>query len=133
MKYICHNRYNKKGASGKEYLIRFKDEIETVGRFIAKGAEGICTVTSDDAFRHFARNDDGKGLERGKLTYKIAYAPRHPNEDNDFRFTEEEIEMLRKEYGNYLVRDNKAVIFNFDFFNAEIEELKELYERLWPS
>ena len=72
-------------------------------------------------------------LELDKLTYKIAYAPRHPNEDNDFRFTEEEIEMLRKEYGKYLVKDNKAVIFNFDFFNAEIEELKELYERSWSS
>lgn len=130
MKYICHNRYKKTGASGKEYLVRFKDEIETVGNFIAKGAEAVCAITSDDAFRHFARNDDNNGLERGKLTYKIAYAPRRPNIDNDYRFTETEIEMLRTEYGHFLIKDNVAVIFNYDFFNADIEELRELYKRL---
>ena len=130
MKYICHNRYKKTGASGKEYLVRFKDEIETVGNFIAKGAEAVCAITSDDAFRHFARNDDNNGLERGKLTYKIAYAPRRPNIDNDYRFTETEIEMLRTEYSRFLIKDNVAVIFNYDFFNADIEELRELYKRL---
>ena len=130
MNYICHNRFNKIGASGKEYLIRYKDTVETVGKYIAKGAEAICTITSDDAFRHFARNDDNNGLERGKLTYKIAYAPRRPNMDNDYRFTEAEIEMLRTEYNRFLVDDRVAVIFNYDFFNADIDELKELYERL---
>lgn len=130
MQYICHVRYDKIGASGKKYLIRFKDKVETVGHWIAKGAEAICADTSDDAFRHFARNDDNNGMERGKLTYKIAYAPRHPNIDNDYRFTENEIDMLRQEYDRFLIKDKTAVIFNYDFFNADIEELRELYNRL---
>jgi len=71
MNYICHNRFKKIGASGKEYLIRYKDTVETVGKYIAKGAEAICAITSDDAFRHFARNDDNNGLERGKLTIAL--------------------------------------------------------------
>lgn len=50
--------------------------------------------------------------------------------DNDYRFTEAEIEMLRTEYNRFLVDDRVAVIFNYDFFNADIDELKELYERL---
>lgn len=74
----------------------------------------------------FARNDDGKGLKRGKLTYEIAYAPRHPNKDNGFRFTPDEAEILVKKYGRFLRNDSDMIIFNKEFFDAEIEELEEI-------
>ena len=118
MNYICHRRYKKEGASGKEHLIRRKTNLESIGKFIAIGAEAICSTTSADAFQYFARNDDGNGLERGRLTYEIAYAPRHPNKDNGFRFTEGEREMLVDEYRRFLRQDVDTIIFNFDFFIA---------------
>lgn len=79
---------------------------------------------------HFARNDDGRGLERGRLTYEIAYSDRHPNEDNGFRFTDEEARILMRDYSRFIRQDVDTIIFNFEFFNASIEELKEIKERV---
>ncbi len=130
MEYICHKRYHKVGASGKSHNFPRGSILSTVSNYIAKDAEGICLTTSDDAYRHFARNDDGKGLERGALTYAIAYSKRHPNKDNGFRFTEEEREMLCSDYGFFIKEENEYLVFNYDFFNADIEELKELATKL---
>lgn len=79
---------------------------------------------------HFARNDDGNGLYRGKLTYSIAYASRKPNKENEYRFTENEISWLRKNYSKYLREDDVAVIFNYDFFNADICELEKIAKKI---
>lgn len=133
MKYICHKKYNKKAACGEELLVCVDDELETVGPFIAQNEKAVCAITSEDAYVYFARNDDGNGRKRGNLTYKIAYAPRHPNKDNGFRFTEEEIEMLEENYSKYLRKDSNTIIFNYDFFNASIEDLQEIYNRLEES
>ena len=130
MKYICHKRYRKTGASGKEYNIRYGTEFSTVGAFIADGPEAICAVGSEDAHRHFARNDDGMGLQRGQLTYRIAYADRRPNKNNGFRFTPEEIEMLETEFPHFLRDDVDTILFNHDFFNADVRDLQELIRRL---
>ena len=93
----------------------------------------MCSINSSDAYRYFARDDDGQGMERGRLTYAIAYAPRHPNKDNGFRFTEAERDMLENEYGDWLRNDTSTLIFNYDFFNAEVGELQKLYDRLEAS
>lgn len=130
MRYICHKRYDKTGADEKRHIIRRKTRLESIAGFIAEGSSAVCRITSEDARRHFARDDDGKGLERGRLSWKIAYAPRHPNEDNEFRFTPGEIEMLRKDYGRFLEDDKDVILFNSDFFHAEISELEEILERL---
>ena len=130
MEYICHKRFKGIGASGKEYLIRRKEKLQSVGRFISLGAEAVCVPSSENAYKYFARNDDGNGLRRGELTYRIAYSPRHPNKDNGFRFTDAEVEMLETEYAHFLRQDTDTLIFNYGFFNAEIEELEELAKRL---
>ena len=129
MEYICHRRYKKKGFCEKKFLITPKTRLETIGEFIAYGPSAVCTVTSEDAHMYFARNDDGKGLERGKLTWAIAYKDRHPNKDDGYRFTPEEIEMLETEYPHFLM-GLEVILFNHEFFNAEVEELRELYNRL---
>lgn len=130
MEYICHKRFKGIGASGKEYLIRRKEKLQSVGRFISLGAEAVCVPSSENAYKYFARNDDGNGLRRGELTYRIAYSPRHPNENNGYRFTDAEREMLETEYSHFLRQDVDTIVFNYDFFNADIEELEEIARRL---
>lgn len=130
MEYICHRRYKKTGASGKEYNFRRGTKLETISNFIALNDGAVCSAKSLDAFQYFSRNDDGRGLERGDLTYAIAFSPRKPNKDNDFRFTDKEREMLCKEYKHFL-KDMDFIVFNYDFFNAEIEELQKLADRLF--
>jgi len=130
MEYICHRRYKKRGASGKKYLFTRGTRLQTVGDFIAKGDGGVCLETSEDAHMYFARNDDGKGIERGKYTYQIAYAARKPNLNSDDRFTSDEITMLERDYPHYLRQDTDTILFNNEFFNAPVEDLKEMYRRL---
>lgn len=129
MEYICHTRYKKRGASGREYNLPRGTVLETVGPFIAKDNTAVCRVDSEDAHVYFARNDDGCGMERGRLTSAIAYSDRHPNEDNGYRFTDEEIEMLERDYGHFL-RKLDVILFNHDFFNADILTLREIAKRL---
>lgn len=130
MKYVCHRSFRGKGASGKKYFIKKNKELEVAGNFITRDVEAICYTTSQVAYEHFARNDDGRGLERGDLTYRIAFSDRHPNEDNGFRFTPEEIEMLETEYDYFLLKGPDSILFNFEFFNADIDKLQELADRL---
>ena len=115
MKYITHNRFKKLAACGEAVNIPYGTEMETAGDFIIT-TEGkpICYATSEAAKMHFARNDDGQGLERGKLTWAIAYSQRVRTGPNgrQQRFTEE------------------VILFNEDFFAAAVPELKELADAL---
>lgn len=130
VEYICHRKYSKIAACGDYLTFKQNARFETIGCFIAHDKRAICTVNSEDAHRYFAKNDDGNGIKRGNLTYKIAYAPRHPNKENGFRFTPDEIEMLEKDYDRFLRKDTDTIIFNNAFFNAKIEDLQEIYNRL---
>lgn len=129
MEYICHTRYKKRGASGREYNIRRGTVLNSIGAYIAKDNAAVCRVDSEDAYMHFSRNDDGLGMRRGELTAAIAYSDRHPNEDNGYRFTEAEIEMLEADYGDFL-RKLDVIRFNHKFFNADIDVLCEMARRL---
>ena len=132
MEYITHRRFNKIAACGEKMNIPFKSTVNTVAGFIANGSRAICRTESKDAYMHFARNDDGHGIERGKLTYDIAYAGRNVKRDDGFRhrFTDAEIKMLEKEYPHFLKKTD-FILFNYEFFNAGIEELRELHKKLY--
>lgn len=127
IKYIVHHEFNDYTLAGKKEKFQRGQEFETIGNFIAYNNTAICMTTSLTAYKHFARNDDGKGLERGDLTYAIAYADR--NTDKNFRFTKEEREMLINQWSKFL-KPLDAVLFNYDFFNANIKELRELAKML---
>ena len=130
MQYICHRKYRKKGASGKKYYIKKGKTFNSVGKFIVKDSELICAITSQDAYQYFARNDDNNGIQRGKLTYEIAFAPRRPDQKIGFRFTDKQREMIETEYPQFVRPDTDFLIFSYDFFNADIQPLRELSAKL---
>lgn len=133
MQYITHKRFHKMAACGEEMNIPYSSTFNTIAGFIANGNKAICRTASLDAFMHFARNDDGNGIERGKLTYDIAYADRKVRREDgiQYRFTDYEIKMLVEEYPHFLKKTGDFILFNYDFFNAEIEELRELHKKLY--
>ena len=92
----------------------------------------MCFATSENAKKHFARNDDGMGLERGKLTWAIAYSQRVRKGESGRvqRFTDQEIEMLEREWAHFLRQDVEVILFNEDFFAAEVPELAKLADAL---
>ena len=131
MEYICHKPFRRKGALGNKFFIKKGKTFNTIGDFIvSQDNKPICAVTSRVAYQHFARNDDHQGIQRGDLTYKIAFLERQPDEKIGFRFTPEERELLQTEYPQFLKQDCQYLVFNYDFFNANIDQLQELYDKL---
>lgn len=45
--------------------------VSSDGAFLTINDQKLCSVTSQNAFDFFSRNDDGRGLERGKLVEEI--------------------------------------------------------------
>lgn len=133
MKYITHNRFKQLAACGEPLNIPYGTELETAGNFIVS-PEGkpICCTTSENAKMHFARNDDGQGLERGKLTWAIAYSRRvrTGQSGRQQRFTEQEIKLLEDKWAHFLRQDVEVILFNENFFAAAVNELQQLADAL---
>lgn len=133
MKFVVHHRYRGLDAGGKPMNVRYGTEYETIGDFIATPeGRGICFTTSEVAHQYFAVNDDGRGLERGALSHAIAYGHRERKWANKsiHRFSEEEVEMLERDWGHWLRQDVDTILFNNDFFAAQPEELRLLADAL---
>ena len=128
MKYITHRRFKGLAACGQELNLPYGTGLTTVGNFlVTKDGRVVCGKNSENGLRHFAVNDDGKGLERGALTYAIAYGTRQRKCKNGvYRFSEKEREMLSNDWGHFLNKDVDFILFNDDFFTAQIDELQQL-------
>lgn len=129
VKYITHNRFKDLAACGERLNLPYGTELETAGDFIiTQEGRPVCYDTSETAKRHFARNEDGRGLERGKLTFAIAYSQRvrYGADGRRQRFTDQEIELLERDWAHFLQEDVDVILFNEDFFAAEVEDLQRL-------
>lgn len=133
MKFITHHRYKELAACGERLNIPYGTELETEGNFIVTPeGKAVCYWTSENAKKHFSVNDDGRGLERGRLTYAIAYSERRRQsaEGAVYRFSDEERETLERDWAKFLRQDLDVILFNEDFFAAEPEELKRLADAI---
>lgn len=131
-KYIAHRRCRCIAASGQQVNIPYGSEYEAFGEWIATGdGKAICAVHSEIAKRHFSVNDDGRGLERGALTWAIAFSARRRKCANGgvYRFSDEERKLLEEQWPHFL-RDAEVIIFNDAFFAAEVPELEKLADAL---
>ena len=105
-KYITKKRMKEAGIAG-HVNIPYGTEVEEVdGLIIYKGA-AVCAITSRNAHLHFAKNDDGKGLERGALALAItsrledAICQKYRRADHEDHF-----------------------LWNHEFFEAPVEDLQ---------
>lgn len=130
MQYIVHKRFKEKALCHKVLNLPYGTVLNAYNNIIAtdKG-EAVCFTTSENAKIYFARNDDNKGLERGKLTNAIAYSRKGLNKSG-FRFNDKQIDIINRHYQRFLRQDLDMIIFNDKFFKAPIEELKEMVKEL---
>lgn len=129
MNYIVTNRYRGKALNGSEVNIPATTNVVETNKQILFDGKPICFITSQVGHQYFARNDDGNGMRRGALTYAIAYAERkRMNKDKTRRqrFTDEEIDTLCSKWSKFLQTECSVILFNHDFFNADISELEEM-------
>lgn len=129
--YICHHTYTGNTEAGHHAHIQVGERLPCIAGRIARHNASVCLVTSYVAHQYFAINDDGRGMERGYLTYEIAFAPREREHDDGYvyRFSQDELDMLCRDYPHWL-KQQAPLLFNHAFFQAPVEELRELAERL---
>lgn len=125
--YICHTRFDGKDMRQEKILIRRGDHLTRNGDLLYYKGEPVCVWRSLNAKQHFAINADGKGLERGDLTYRLAYLKRG---DGSSRFTQAEQKLLHEKYKDYLKPSDEVILFNDKFFELDPQELRELEDDL---
>ena len=127
IEYICHTRYDGVDCNSGHVLIRRGDRLERKGDKLFHKDKPVCVWRSLVSKQHFAINTDGQGMERGKLTHKLAYEARG---DGSQRFTDQEQKLLREKYSHLLKPLDDVILFNDAFFELAPAELMQLEREL---
>ena len=124
MRYIVTRRFRCNAICGPVNL-PYGTTCETQdGYLILDDGRLLCAVTSQNAYDHFSRNDDGHGLERGKLVHDI----RRTLERRDAKHQARWDKLWADSGANRLRRaDHKDFwVWNHDFYNADVNELRRI-------
>lgn len=121
-KYIAHKRFKSIGIELNFNIPYGTDLIEVENYICTLNGNIICLATSQNAYDYFARNDDGNGLERGKLIQEIKKVLSKKDsgyQDRWDKVWEDEVclKYKRVEYADYF-------IWNHEFHNAPIKDLQ---------
>ena len=125
MRYVCCRRYKANDLNGKFINLPYATGLETQGRYIVTpDGRPLCFIKSQTAHMYFAVNDDGDGLKRGEITYKLAFKPRETSEG--FRYTKAERAKIVEKWSKYIRTDVEMLLFNHDFFCAPLSDLEAM-------
>lgn len=99
--------------------------LQVIRNFIFCPSGPICTITSQTAYDYFAQNDDEQGQRRGELTkdilMNIQKLKRHNKRNKRIwgKIWEDQrcLKYKRPEHADHW-------IWNYDFYNADIEDLE---------
>lgn len=118
MRYIVCRRYRGKTIAGKTVNLPYGTVCERIGNIVFCKGEPFALATSMNAHYYLARDDDGNGEERGKLIREILNTKSQKAWD---RIVSDGT--LRK-YKR--TEHDDRWLWNHEFFNAEIEEIRKI-------
>ena len=121
MKYVVHRRFKDNAICGSINLPAMT-ESECEDGLITYNNTAICYATSENAHQFFAVNEDGMGMERGRLTQSIQKTL--AKRDGSYQERWDKVwkdsvceEYRRKDYEDFW-------LWGHDFFNADIDVLR---------
>lgn len=99
-------------------------EVSSDGAFLTVNGEKLCSITSQNAYDYFSRDDDGNGLERGKLVHDIMCTL----ERRDAKYQSRWDRLWADEGANKLRRTDHEDywLWSFAFYNADVNELRRI-------
>lgn len=123
MKYIAHRRFKTTAICG-DVNIPACTECEENNGTIQYNGKDVCSIFSENAHQYFARNNDGRGLERGKLTQAITKKLSHYDEDYQNRWDKIWDDPMCQPYRRPEHKD--FWLWNHNFYNADIGVLRHI-------
>ena len=125
MRYITVERYKRDDARGR-FNIPYGTPITERGGLLWHDGKDICGDHSAVMRTYFARDDDGRGLERGKLSHSIVNAlairPNETKEQHDKRW---EVVWDDPVCGKYKKpHQENHWLWSIEFYNAPVEDLR---------
>lgn len=125
MKYITHRRFKGNSICGSVNL-RATTEVQCENGVIYFDKGIICTDHSEDAHQFFSRNDDGNGMERGRLTQAIiktlAQTKGRDDPYHQERWDRVWNDTICQPYKSDTHKDRW--FWNHEFYNADIDVLR---------
>lgn len=130
MEYIVYRQFNTKAICG-EVNLPAGTVCQYEQGYIIYDGKPLCVVTSENAHQYFAKNNDGKGLERGDLIQSILEKMREQDENEEGfsryqeRWDKVENDPICKAYKRHDHPDNW--LWNHSFYGASIENLTHIW------
>lgn len=123
VQYIVKRRARFNSKSGP-VNIPWGTSVDLVGEFLERDGAQLCAVTSKNAHEFFARNDDGQGQERGRLTMAIKDTLEQKDANHQARWDKVWEDPLCQKYR----REEHADfwVWNHAFFEAPVEDLRHI-------
>ncbi len=122
MDYIAHKRFKANGLCGAVNLPA-NTVCHCEGGVISHLGDEICWHKSQNAHQFFARNDDGQGMLRGKLTQSIQRTLAKRDEHYQDRWDKVWEDAICQ---NYKREGDDRWLWNHEFFEADILTLKHI-------
>ena len=123
MDYIAIKRAKFHSLSGN-VNIPYGTKIDCIDGILSIEGKPLCGDHSQNAYDFFARDDDGNGLLRGKLTQAIKTALQKRDKDHQARWDKVWDDAICQKYKRSEHTD--YWLWNHDFFNAEIADLHHI-------
>lgn len=120
MLYVTVKRAKFKGISGPVNL-PYGTQVECENGFIRKDGKKICRITSHNAHEFFSPDDDGNGLERGKLVQAIKKTLENRDTEYQARWDKVWEDGLCQKYKR--VEHEDFWLWNHEFFCAPMCDL----------
>lgn len=124
MKYITYLRFQGNSISGNINLPALTEIVEQNGTLYFQD-KPICLATSENAHKHFARDDDNMGMERGSLIKQIIKLLSKQDKNYQNRWDKIWKDTLCQKFKHSFHTNNW--LWNHSFYNADIKDLKYIY------
>lgn len=127
MNYITTKRYKKQSMSD-HVNIPYGTEVECYSNILYYNGKPLCFITSQDCYEYFSRNDDGHGLERGGLVNEIIDTMSTRDDNYQARWDKIWSDDKLCKYRDKGIDD--FWLWDFEFYNAPIEDLRYILEKV---
>lgn len=123
IRYIVKERMKADGIRSPVNL-PYGTVVEAVDGMIIHQGAAVCTVVSRNAHIHFARDDDGQGLERGALTLAITKRLEQQDKDHQARWDRVWEDSTCQKYRHPEHED--FFLWGHKFYEAPVEDLRHI-------